>query len=208
MAPPKWEFEADYFTMCNCAWGCPCNFNARPTEGHCHGAGIYRIKKGFFGKARLDGAKFAGCYWFPGLVENGNGKGRAYIDAKASPAQRQALEAISSGKAGGGIFEMFHKLCSKWYPTIITDIDFQMGADGKGTVRVGDLLWMESDLLSYPDGTVIRPSFDLPHGIEFKKGLATNTKRWWIRDEDMLASHENVYGLVTTVKFTEAGCVG
>ena len=208
MAPAKWEFEADYFTMCNCAWGCPCNFNARPTEGHCHGAAIYRIKKGFFGKARLDGAKFAVFYWFPGLVENGNGKGRTYIDAKASPAQRQALEAICSGKAGGGIFEMFHKLSSKWYPTIVTDLDFQMGADGKGTVRVGDLLWMESDLLSYPDGTVIRPSFDLPHGIEFKKGLATNTKRWWIRDEDMLASHENVYGLVTTVKFTEAGCVG
>ena len=27
----QWSFEADYFTACNCDWGCPCNFNARPT---------------------------------------------------------------------------------------------------------------------------------------------------------------------------------
>src|SRR5262245_10832602 len=24
----KWNFEADFFTACNCDWGCPCNFNA------------------------------------------------------------------------------------------------------------------------------------------------------------------------------------
>ncbi|NPC57753.1 DUF1326 domain-containing protein [Caenimonas soli] len=34
-----WFFEADYFTACNCDWGCPCNFNARPTEGRCMGWG-------------------------------------------------------------------------------------------------------------------------------------------------------------------------
>jgi hypothetical protein len=28
----QWSFEANYFTACNCDWGCPCNFNARPTE--------------------------------------------------------------------------------------------------------------------------------------------------------------------------------
>jgi len=207
MAPAKWEFEADYYTMCNCAWGCPCNFNARPTEGHCHGAGVWRIKRGTFGKTKLDGAKFAVFYWFPGLIENGHGTGRAYIDRKATPAQREALEAICSGKARGGMFEVFHQLSSKWYPTVITDIDYAMNADGKGTIRVGDFMEMESDLLSYPDGMTIRPSFDLPHGIEFKTGLATNTKKWWVRDGDLLASHENVYGLVTTVKITEEGCV-
>src|SRR5215204_3138669 len=33
----RWSLEADYFTACNCDWGCPCNFNARPTEGRCMG---------------------------------------------------------------------------------------------------------------------------------------------------------------------------
>ncbi len=28
----QWSSEADFFTACNCDWGCPCNFNARPTS--------------------------------------------------------------------------------------------------------------------------------------------------------------------------------
>ncbi|MEK6911552.1 MAG: hypothetical protein AABX36_01950, partial [Candidatus Thermoplasmatota archaeon] len=59
-----------------------------------------------------------------------------------------------------------------------------------------------------PDGLVIEPYFTLPHGIEFKTGLATNTKKWWIRDGEMLANHQNVYGVVTKVRFTQKGCVG
>jgi hypothetical protein len=207
MPAVKWEFEADYYTWCNCAWGCPCNFNARPTEGHCHGAGVWSVRRGRFGKTALDGAKFADLYWFPGLVEQGNGRTRLYLDRATSQEQRKALIAIESGKVGGGVFEVFPKLASKRYPPMVTDIEFTL----KGTqahVKVGDVMEAESEGLSYPDGMKIFPEIALPHGIEFKTGLATNTKKWWIRDEDMLASHENVYGVVATVKFTEKGCVG
>ena len=202
-----WAFEADYFTWCNCDWGCPCNFNARPTEGRCHGGAVWRVKKGHFGPTKLDGAKFAVFYWFPGLIEQGNGRARNYVDRKATPEQRRALERILSGKEGGGILEVFPQLVSKWYPLMVTDIDFTV--DGpKARVKVGDVMAAESEGLSYPDGTKIFPTFTLPHGIEFKSGLATNTKTWWVRDEDMLANHVNKYGVVTTVKFDRTGCVG
>ena len=36
----------------------------------------------------------------------------------------------------------------------------------------------------------------------------TNAKRWWWRDEDMLASYADKYGAVARVKFSEQGCVG
>ena len=206
-SPPKWNLEADYFTFCNCAFGCPCNFNARPTEGHCHGGGVWHITKGRFGETDLAGAKAALFYWFPGLIENGNGTARGYIDRGATPAQQAALEAIFSGKAGGGIFEVFHSLTSKWYPTVITDVAFALKGEGKAWMKVGDLMEGECDLLSYPDGMVIKPTFTLPHGIEFKTALATNAK-WWVEDEDMLARHTNVYGAIAKVKFDETGCVG
>src|ERR671922_2765633 len=97
----KWNFEADYFTACNCDWGCPCNFNARPTEGRCHGWGVWPTTEGSFGPTRLHGAKFALYYAFPGLVEQGNGIARTYVDTGASEDQRRALEAIGTGNAGG-----------------------------------------------------------------------------------------------------------
>jgi len=102
----EWEIEADYYTWCNCDWGCPCNFNARPTDGTCHGGGVWRVRKGHFGETDLKGAKFAVFYWFPGLIENGNGRARNYVDRKATPEQRKALGAILSGKEGGGILEV------------------------------------------------------------------------------------------------------
>ena len=33
----KWSLEADYLQGCNCDYGCPCEFEAPPTEGLCEG---------------------------------------------------------------------------------------------------------------------------------------------------------------------------
>lgn len=205
----KWSFEADYLTACNCDWGCPCNFNARPTQGNCDGFGAWRIKKGVFGTTKLDGVAFVAVYFFPGLVEQGNATARLYVDAKSTPEQRKAIDAIYSGKHGGGIFEIFATLVKKLHPTKVAKIEFNADVkNGTGWIKVENILEMESELLKYPDGMTIRPTFTLPHGIEFKTGLATNAKRWWVRDEDLLATHQNKYAVVTTVKFSNEGCIG
>jgi len=210
MATPAvaWSFEADYFTACNCDWGCPCNFNARPTQGYCAGWGVWHILRGTFGATKLDGAKFGLYYHFPGPIEQGNGTARAYVDATASADQRKALEAIGTGNAGGGIFELFAKqLTRTWLPTKVVPIRFDM-VDGRGTVRIDGIGEAESELLSYPDGTVIRPWLELPHGIEFKKGLMINAKRWWWRDEELLGRHADRYGAWSRVTFDQTGCTG
>jgi hypothetical protein len=28
-----------FLDACNCDWGCPCQFNAKPTHGNCEGVG-------------------------------------------------------------------------------------------------------------------------------------------------------------------------
>jgi hypothetical protein len=202
----KWSFEADYFTVCNCDWGCPCNFNARPTEGRCMGWGVCSIITGQFDATALDGTRFALYYKFPGPVQQGQGTACAYVvDSRATIAQQQTLEAIGTGKAGGGIFDLFGTdLVTTWLPTKIVPIEFEF-RDGVG---IAGFVEAESELLSYPDGTVIRPWLELPHGIEYKKGLMTNAKRWWWRDAELLGSYANKYGAVARVKFTEQGCVG
>ena len=204
----NWHFEADYFTACNCDWGCPCNFNARPTEGRCMGWGAWQIEEGRFGQTSLAGTRFALYYAFPGKVEEGQGTACAYIDSGASPEQQAALEAIGTGKAGGGIFELFGAtLVTTWLPTKRVELSIDL-SDGVGRVLIGGHGGADSELLSYPDGSVIRPVTELPHGIEYKRGLMTNAKRWWWRDEGLLASYADKYGAVAKVRFTQDGCIG
>ena len=93
-----------------------------------------------------------------------------------------------------------------WLPTKFVPIEIEL-KDGAGRVRIEGYGEAESELLGYPDGSVIRPVQDLPHGIEFKRGLMTNAKQWWWRDDELLASYANKYGAVAKVKFTREGCV-
>ena len=204
----SWSMEADYFTACNCDWGCPCNFNAPPNEGRCIGWGVWKIIAGTFGRTSLDGTLFALYYMFPGAIEQGQGTACAYVDSTANANQQQALETIATGKAGGGIFELFgRELVTKWLPTRTVPIHFDVN-DGAGQIRIGDIAEAESALLAYPDGSVIRPWVELPHGIEYKRGLMTNARRWWWRDRDLSASYADKYGAAARVKFTEQGCIG
>jgi len=48
------------FAHCNCAYGCPCQFNALPTHGDCHAVLAHDIEQGHHGDTKLDGLKFAG----------------------------------------------------------------------------------------------------------------------------------------------------
>jgi hypothetical protein len=53
---------------CNCAWGCPCQFNALPTHGRCEAVVAVRIHEGHYGATRLDGVTCAAAYWWPGAL--------------------------------------------------------------------------------------------------------------------------------------------
>ena len=55
----EWEIEGVELVSCNCAYGCPCQFNAPPTYGSCHTVGGYQITKGHFGLTSLDGVRMA-----------------------------------------------------------------------------------------------------------------------------------------------------
>lgn len=45
-AKTSWRIAGECFGGCNCAWGCPCQFNALPTHGCCEGVGCWHIRDG------------------------------------------------------------------------------------------------------------------------------------------------------------------
>ena len=53
----EWGVSGNVLIACNCDFGCPCNFNARPSRGHCEGGWIWLIEKGHVGAVRLETVK-------------------------------------------------------------------------------------------------------------------------------------------------------
>ena len=45
---------------CSCAWGCPCSFEARPTQGFCEGHYAWHIEEGHY-----QGTPLAGSTGYP-----------------------------------------------------------------------------------------------------------------------------------------------
>jgi hypothetical protein len=91
MASADWRLEGEWLKNCNCAFGCPCDFNAKPTNGECEGLVAMRITKGHFNDVSLDGLHFAVTVHFPGPLHEGNGDAQPILDERASPEQRNAL---------------------------------------------------------------------------------------------------------------------
>src|SRR5205814_6192871 len=108
MAKADWRLEGEWIKNCNCAFGCPCDFNARPSAGYCKGLVAMHIKKGHFNKTKLDGLKFVVTVDFPGALHEGNGTIQPIIEQRATPEQREALFGILTGKnsAEGTIFNI------------------------------------------------------------------------------------------------------
>lgn len=97
----EWSLKGDYLEACSCDFGCPCKFGANPTKGHCKGILGFEIQDGSYGDVDLDGLGLALIIHAPAAPWEGDITGTTYIDEEATPEQREALQAILSGQAGG-----------------------------------------------------------------------------------------------------------
>ncbi|MBX6320256.1 MAG: DUF1326 domain-containing protein, partial [Rhodospirillaceae bacterium] len=102
-AVPAWHLAGDWFDICSCDIPCPCEFAQAPTNGACEGMLAWHIRAGRYGDVRLDGLNLLALGAFEGNVWSGTVKVRMglFIDERADAAQREALQTIFSGQAGG-----------------------------------------------------------------------------------------------------------
>ncbi|HEV8438689.1 MAG TPA: DUF1326 domain-containing protein [Methylomirabilota bacterium] len=119
MAAAAWRISGEYFESCNCTVLCPCLLSraqARPTEGHCDVVLAVRVRTGVFGATDLAGLHVALAVYTPGVMAEGNWSAAVYVDERGTAEQRDALEAIVSGRAGGPISRLA-ALITRRYPT-------------------------------------------------------------------------------------------
>ena len=174
MPAEDWRLEGEWLKNCNCAFGCPCDFNARPTNGNCDGLMAMHIVKGHFGETRLDDLTFAVTVRFPGALHEGNGQLQPIIDERATPQQREALFEIMSGKhsAEGTLFHICSLIVSKLHDPIFAPVEFNFDKEGR-TARLvfRGALETEVEPIKNPvTGAPHRIRVVVPEGFEHLEG--------------------------------------
>ena len=95
-----WKMSGKLEEACSCNAACPCWFGSKPTHSQCNGGFAIFIDKGSYGGVPLDGlgAAFIGSNKADTSMMESMGDWdfmTLYIDEKANPEQRKALEAIA-----------------------------------------------------------------------------------------------------------------
>jgi len=203
-AKTPWRMTADEVVTCNCAWGCPCQFNALPTAGRCEAVAAIRVRRGTFGKTKLDGVTFAVAYWWPKAIHEGNGTVRLAIDEKATPEQRDAILNIASGKHGGTFFEIFASTVSTALDPMFVPITFQtdrekriakMTAPGLGEFRA-------EPIKNPVTGEEHRARIQLPNGFEYKEAEVANCVMNKATLGDKKINNQNTYAQFASVEWS------
>jgi hypothetical protein len=174
MASEKWRLKGQWLKNCNCAYGCPCDFNALPTRGSCQGMVAMKIERGHFDDLDLSGLGFAVIVDFPGALHEGNGTAQPVVDERANAKQREVLLTIMSGKeqAEGTLFHIFSLIVTKVLDPLFLPIEFTFDkARRRARVNIPGVLETESEPIRNPvTGAEHRIRVVMPEGFEHHEG--------------------------------------
>jgi hypothetical protein len=197
----KWQIRVYYLDSCNCDWGCPCQFNAKPTYGNCEGVGGIHIIEGNYGDIKVNGLNMAWMASWPGPIHEGHGKGSFYIDRRTNEGQFYALSRILTGRAGGGPFVIYGSVMDVMEEPKRARITFQskelrsrvnIVLDEEEKTVVGEA-WLEP-MTNPVTGKVHRAIIELPEGFEATRMDMSSTKTVMANDALLKFQYAGTYG--------------
>jgi hypothetical protein len=198
------------FNNCNCAYGCPCQFNALPTHGYCHAVLGCDIEQGYHGDTKLDDLKFVGIVSWPGAIHQGHGQIQPIVDERASPAQREAILRIMSGldtEPGATIFNVFSTTYERVHDPIFAKIDFDVDVDDRrATLKVPAVIEARGEPIRNPvTGDEHHVRINLPRGFEY---TVAEVGRGWTNTSGAIAlSLADSHAHFAQMHMTQSGVV-
>ncbi|RLA46856.1 MAG: hypothetical protein DRQ97_06975 [Gammaproteobacteria bacterium] len=144
-ADKNWHLSGEYAENCSCVYLCPCIFTnstapsipaTEEAGDHCIAAMALNIQDGQFGDVSLSDLSFMLILKTGLVMSAGEWTTAIIIDDKASPAQREALEQITSGQAGGPL-EMLLPLIKEFAGIHYGDIQFHLEENKRSVVVPG-----------------------------------------------------------------------
>jgi hypothetical protein len=120
----SWSLRGSYFESCNCDAICPCRrINGEPggrsTHGECEGVLSWVIDHGSADGVDLSGLPVAISFHYSDDEPGSPWTWVLYLDQRASSEQRVALEAIFTGRLGGGAAPHF-----QWIEDAVVEVHF------------------------------------------------------------------------------------
>jgi hypothetical protein len=165
---PSWRLSGQVMVACNCDYGCPCNFNARPSTGKCEGGWTWHVERGSFQDVPLDGLNFSVYANWPGAIHEGNGEGLLLVDERAHDRQRAAIATLLGGGVGGPWGVLAWTWPKAHGPLAVAyEVEFNGIAS---RVKIGNIVEVESTTIQNPvTGATVHPGVVLPEGIVVKR---------------------------------------
>jgi hypothetical protein len=199
----KWKLKGHLLGQCSCDWGCPCNFDARPTKGYCDGGYVWHVTEGEFGGAKLGGLTFAVVGHSPGPLHEGNVTWLPIIDERASAAQREAIAKLLEGKEGGP-WAIFAAVAGKILAPVF--VPFEVTIAGlQSKVRAGKVLDIELAYISNPvNGEAERLQLRKPTGFTSLWADLGKTNKFKLASPDLSFDESGQYGEYAEFEYT--GC--
>ena len=195
-----WNIRAYYLDACNCDWGCPCQFNVKPTHGYCDGvSGIHIIDGSYGNNVKLDGFNMALVGSWPGPVHEGRGKASYYIDDRSNDRQFEALSEIITGRAGnGGPFLVYASTLEEYDEPKRAHIRFQ-SKDIRSSMNIrsfdNDVIDTSLEPILNPvTGKIHRAIIELPEGFEATRMHQASTKSLSVNTDRLKFIYKGTYG--------------
>jgi hypothetical protein len=196
-----WKVKGKLLIACNCDYGCPCNFNALPTQGHCEGQWLWHVEEGSFGGVSLDGLSWTVTADWPAAIHEGGGTAICFYDERADDAQREAIEALVRGGNGGpwGVFINTYELVD------VRPKPFELQlAEFDSTLKIGDAVELELEKIKNPvTGDEITSGAVLPQGLVCKE-MSFGTSRKFKVSEGVEYDHSGKYTAVAPFEYSAA----
>ncbi|MEM7774740.1 MAG: DUF1326 domain-containing protein [Pseudomonadota bacterium] len=209
MAYVDWMIRGPKIAACNCNYGCPCEFNAPPTNDVCEGLEAHKIVEGWFGDVRLDNIIVGARYRWPGPVHEGGGTVQGFVSQHATEDQRNALFQILEGKEQEPTtpFAIYGSTIETEIDPIFADIEFECDIVSRiGRFKVPGYMEMKLEPIKNPvTGKPHRAQIVLSEGFEFRTAeMASGTFQ---ASGELALDSVSTYGFLTDVAYGPYGVI-
>jgi hypothetical protein len=206
----QWTLRGTEYGTCNCAWGCPCQFNSPTTYGHCEAVAAGHIDEGNFNDTKLDGLNFAILLYWPGEIAEGNGRQQAIIDERADADQREALRKILHGESttpGATHFYVFNSTMSEVHETLYAPIELSIDLEGRtAQLSIPGIVESTGNPITDPNsGQEFRARIELPNGFEYT--VAEMATASTVSQGAIELDLKNSYGQFNRLDLTQDGVI-
>jgi hypothetical protein len=182
-----WSLAGTVLVACNCDYGCPCNYNARPTTGKCEGGWMWVVDKGVYDDVQLDGLALCVFANWPGAIHEGDGVAVAFIDENANEAQRAALTKLVRGEDGGpwGVFINTYALDGPRPVRFFIELD-----EHTSKLSIPGAVELAMAPIANPvTGKEVHPGTRLPEGLVFEEGYYATSTVFTVHDGAVSYDH-------------------